>query len=70
MRAGEKDVDIQAALARFKDVRVVGSEAGVPYAVTGQLGRLSPAGSVGELRAKDELREAVGELAPVFRVVT
>ncbi|HEX5754345.1 MAG TPA: M4 family metallopeptidase [Archangium sp.] len=68
VRAGEKDVDIQAALARFKDARVVGSEAGVPYAVTGQLGRLSPAGSVGELRAKDELREAVVELAPVFRV--
>ncbi|WNG54447.1 peptidase M4 [Archangium gephyra] len=68
VKAGEKDVDIQAALARFKDVRVVGSEAGVPYAVTGQLGRLSPAGSVGELRAKDELRDAVVELAPVFRV--
>ncbi|KFA89887.1 peptidase M4 [Archangium violaceum Cb vi76] len=68
VKAGEKDVDIQAALARFKDVRVVGSEAGVPYAVTGQLGRLSPSGSVGELRAKDELREAVVELAPVFRV--
>ncbi|WPB76015.1 M4 family metallopeptidase [Archangium violaceum] len=68
VKAGEKDVDIQAALARFKDVRVVGSEAGVPYAVTGQLGRLSPAGSVGELRAKDELRDAVVELGPVFRV--
>nr|WP_053066225.1 M4 family metallopeptidase [Archangium gephyra] len=68
VRAGEKDVDVQAALARFKDVRVVGSEAGVPYAVTGQLGRLSPAGSVGELRARDELREAVVDLAPVFRV--
>ncbi|XHF14920.1 M4 family metallopeptidase [Archangium gephyra] len=68
VRAGEKDVDVQAALARFKDVRVVGSEAGVPYAVTGKLGRLSPAGTVGELRAKDELREAVVELAPVFRV--
>ncbi|MFY0526107.1 M4 family metallopeptidase [Archangium gephyra] len=68
VRAGEKDVDIQAALARFKDVRVAGSEAGVPYAVTGKLGRLSPAGTVGELRAKDELREAVVDLAPVFRV--
>ncbi|WP_308809548.1 M4 family metallopeptidase [Archangium lansingense] len=68
VRAGEKDVDVQAALARFKDVRVVGSEAGVPYAVTGKLGRLSPAGAVGELRARDELREAVTDIAPVFRV--
>ncbi|PTL81537.1 M4 family metallopeptidase [Vitiosangium sp. GDMCC 1.1324] len=68
VRAGGKDVDVQAALARFKDVQVVGSEAGVPYAVTGRLGRLSAAGTVGELRAKDELREVVADIAPVFRV--
>ncbi|HYO53869.1 M4 family metallopeptidase [Archangium sp.] len=68
VQAGQKDVDVQAALARFKDVRVVGSEGGVPYAVTGKLGRLSPAGTLSELRANDELREAVTDIAPVFRV--
>ncbi|WNG33329.1 peptidase M4 [Archangium violaceum] len=68
VRAGDKDVDIQAALARFKDVRIVGSEAGVPYAVTGKLGRLSAAGAVSELRARDELRQVVTDIAPAFRV--
>jgi vibriolysin len=68
LRAGEKDVDVQASLARFKDVRVVSREAGVPTMVTGKLGRLPAAGTVGELRAKESLRETVEALAPVFRV--
>ncbi|HZH17013.1 MAG TPA: M4 family metallopeptidase [Archangium sp.] len=68
LRAGEKDVDIQASLARFKDVRVVSREADVPTMVTGKLGRLPAAGTVGELRAKQALRETVEALAPVFRV--
>jgi vibriolysin len=66
--AGEKDVDIQAALARFKDVRVVGSEAGIPYAVTGRLGQLPSAGRVGEASVKEGLHEAMARLAPIFRV--
>ncbi|HEX8435240.1 MAG TPA: peptidase M4, partial [Archangium sp.] len=68
VRAGEKDVDIQAALAKFKDVRVVGSEAGVPYMVTGKLGRLPAVGSVSAQRAKDELRTTAESVSPVFRV--
>ena len=67
-RTESKDGDIRAALARFKDARVVGSEAGVPYAITGRLGRLSPSGGVGELRMRDDVREAMTALAPVFRV--
>ncbi|WNG14137.1 peptidase M4 [Cystobacter fuscus] len=68
VRAGDKDVDIQAALSRFKDVRVVGSEAGVPYAVTGRLGKLSSAGRLDAAGVKDELREVMAHLAPIFRV--
>ncbi len=68
VRAGEKDVDIQAALAKFKDARVVGSEAGVPYMVTGKLGRLPALSTVSELRAKDELRTTAASISPVFRV--
>ncbi|MET0405304.1 MAG: M4 family metallopeptidase [Cystobacter sp.] len=52
-----KEVDIQAVLARFKDARVVGSEAGIAYAVTGRLG---PSAS-GHVSAMDRL-------APLFRV--
>ena len=67
VRSGEKDVELQAALARFKDARVVGSEGGVPYAVSGTLGRLPEA--LGGLRAREEaLREVVADLAPVFRL--
>ncbi|OJH37447.1 peptidase M4 [Cystobacter ferrugineus] len=68
VRAGDKDVDIQAALSRFKDVRVVGSEAGIPYAVTGRLGKLSSAGRLDAVGVKDDLREAMAQLAPIFRV--
>jgi vibriolysin len=67
VRAGEKDVDVQAAMARFKDARVVATEAGVPYAITGKLGQLS-GDSVGALRASDDLRVALADVAPVFRV--
>lgn len=69
VRAGEKDVDIQAALARFKDARVVGSEGGVPYAITGNLGELKGvADKVGALRQSEDLRVALADVAPVFRV--
>ncbi len=69
VRAGDKDVDIQAALANFKDARVVGSEAGVPYMVTGKLGRLPAVGSASVMqRAKDELRTTAASIPPVFRV--
>ncbi|MET0405074.1 MAG: peptidase M4, partial [Cystobacter sp.] len=65
--AGEKDVDIQTALARFKDARVVGSESGVPYAVQGRLGQLDE--PVGSSRADSgTAREAVSAIAPAFRL--
>ncbi len=67
IRAGDKDVDIQAALAKFKDVRVVGSEDGVPFMVTGKLGRLPAVGAVSAQRAKDELRTTAASVSPVFR---
>jgi vibriolysin len=68
VRAGEKDVELQAALARFKDVRVLGSEQGVPFAVSGKLGRVQAPGMVSELRANDAVRAALEDIAPVFRV--
>ncbi|QRN96199.1 M4 family metallopeptidase [Archangium violaceum] len=70
VRAGAKDVDIQAALARFKDARVVAtSDSGVPYVVSGNLGAVKGvADKVGALRANDSLRAALEDIAPVFRV--
>jgi Zn-dependent metalloprotease len=62
-------VDVQAALARFKDVRVRGMEDGVPYSVTGNLGTLKGvADKVGALRMQEDARAAVEDIAPVFRV--
>jgi vibriolysin len=63
-----KDADVQAALARFEEVQVLGSAEGVPYFIQGQLGQ---APRVSALRAREEakgVREALGDIAPVFRL--
>ena len=67
VRAGQKDVELQAALARFKDLRILGSEGGIPYSVSGQLGQLPE--SVQALSTGGEsTREVLAGLAPVFHL--
>ncbi|XXF80541.1 M4 family metallopeptidase [Myxococcaceae bacterium GXIMD 01537] len=64
-----KDADIQSALARFQEARVVGSTDGVPYYIEGRLGRVS---QVSAQRARNEpgdaARAALGDIAPAFRL--
>ncbi len=64
-----KEADVQSALARFQEARVVGSVDGEPFAIEGQLGKVP---QLSALRARDnagaEVREALGDIAPVFRL--
>ena len=67
VREGQKDVDIQTALSRFRDARAVMGDSGAPYFVKGQLGRLPE--SIGGFHGDNEAaREAVEAIAPIFRV--
>ncbi|ATB27181.1 M4 family metallopeptidase [Melittangium boletus] len=67
VRDERKDVDIQTALSRFKDARVMMGNSGAPYFVKGRLGRLPE--SLGGLRAdSDAARGALETIAPIFRV--
>ncbi len=62
------DSDIQSALARIQGARVVGSDDGVPYAVQGRLGRAAPVQGLMARSAGVDVREALGLVAPVFRL--
>ncbi len=60
------DSDIRSALARIKGAQVLGTDEGIPYAIRGQFGR---AAQVQGMRAADvDVREALGLVAPVFRL--
>ncbi len=62
------DSDIQSALARVQGARVLGSEEGIPYAVQGRFGRASQVPGTLARSADVDVREALGLVAPVFRL--
>jgi vibriolysin len=63
-----KAADAKSALARVKDVEVLGVQDNVPYFVRGDFGRV-PAGSMARARESGEdVRAVLNDLAPVFRL--
>nr|WP_233262216.1 M4 family metallopeptidase [Vitiosangium sp. GDMCC 1.1324] len=65
---GGDDSDVQSALARIQGARVLGTEGEVPYSIRGQLGRASQVQGALRSSADVDVREALGVVAPVFRL--
>ncbi|WP_309242999.1 M4 family metallopeptidase [Hyalangium versicolor] len=64
-----KDVDIQSALARLDQARVVANtNQGVPFSIQGRLGQAPRLSAQGARGAEDAVRVALNTIAPVFRL--